>query len=74
MKSSEMVKEGAREVILVKDSKPFDSLSEDEQIDALICALRQYGKLTVPMCASFEQAVSEVRQEASQMTMPFYVK
>ncbi|MBF0539569.1 MAG: hypothetical protein HQL03_15090 [Nitrospirae bacterium] len=74
MRSNEMLQEGAKEVILVKDSVPFESLSEDDQIDALICALRQYGKISVPMCAKFEQSVDDVHQEAAQITMPFYVK
>ncbi|MBF0316763.1 MAG: hypothetical protein HQL04_01190 [Nitrospirae bacterium] len=74
MKAKEVVQRGANEVLLVKDSKPFDSLSEDEQIDALIFALRQYGKISVPMCARFDQAVEDIHQEAAQVTMPFYVK
>ncbi|MBF0608588.1 MAG: hypothetical protein SFH39_02760 [Candidatus Magnetobacterium sp. LHC-1] len=74
MRANEVAQRVTDEVVLLKDSKPFDSLNEDEQIDALICALRQYGKISVPMCAQFEKAVEDVHQEAAQVTMPFYVK
>ncbi|QWR78628.1 hypothetical protein [Candidatus Magnetomonas plexicatena] len=64
----------AKETVVVKGSVPFDMLDEDEQIMSVIMALRQHGKIDLPMNDNFERAVRQVREETASITMPYYTK
>jgi hypothetical protein len=47
-------------------------MDEDEQILAVMQALRQHGKIDLPMNEQFEAKIKAIRQMTSEITLPYY--
>lgn len=56
----------------MKGSRPLDLLDEDEQISTIIHALRQHGKIDLPMNEQFEEKIKAIRKLASEIKLPYY--
>ncbi|WP_420267183.1 hypothetical protein [Candidatus Magnetominusculus dajiuhuensis] len=62
----------AKEVVVTKGSRPLDLMDEDEQVSSLIQALRQHGKIDLPMNTQFEERIKAIRQMTSEIKLPYY--
>jgi hypothetical protein len=61
-----------KEILLMKGSRPLDLMDEDEQISAVMQALRQHGKIDLPMNEKFEEKIKAIRQMTSEINLPYY--
>jgi hypothetical protein len=59
-------------VRVLKESDIFDKLDIDEQVDAVVGALKRYGLISVPMEAGFERKIARLYIACSEATMPYY--
>ncbi|MEO5360732.1 MAG: hypothetical protein H7843_09855 [Nitrospirota bacterium] len=62
----------AKEVVVMKGSRPLDLLDEDEQMSTIIQALRKHGKVDLPMNAQFEEKIKAIRQSTNEIKLPYY--
>ncbi|MBF0458597.1 MAG: hypothetical protein HQK99_11980 [Nitrospirae bacterium] len=62
----------AKELVVMKGSRPLELMDEDEQISTIIQALKQHGKIDLPMNAQFEERIKAIRQLTSEIKLPYY--
>jgi hypothetical protein len=59
-------------VRVLKESDIFDKLEIEEQVEAVVQALKRYGLISVPMEAGFEKKIARLYIACSEATMPYY--